>query len=286
MTGRVFDISRGCVDDGPGLRTTVFLKGCHLTCPWCHNFEGKSFRPEIAFDESICIGCKTCQQACSRTWSPDGWRIECTACGACAQACPSGARRLVGREITPDELVSEIAVDQDFFEGTGGGVTFSGGEPLSQPGFLFACASKIKKRGIHLAVETSGYWPARYVAKLERWFDLVLFDLKHVDLEKCRSELGTGSRDALYNLESILFSKLAVEVRITLVPGFNDSDDDLRQLAEFLRSAPRRPPVRLQPFHRLAASKQDLFDQVYPFAGLCPTGEERIMEAKELFADR
>jgi pyruvate formate lyase activating enzyme len=286
MTGRVFDISPGCVDDGPGLRTTVFLKGCHLTCPWCHNFEGKSFQPEIALDAAKCIGCTSCQQACSRTWSPDNWRLGCMACGACAQACPSGARRLVGHEMTVVDLVSEIAADQDFFEGTGGGVTFSGGEPLAQPDFLFACAGRIKQRGIHLAVETSGYWPALYLAELEKWFDLVLFDLKHVDLEKCRSQLGTGSRNALINLESILRSELAVEVRITLVPGFNDSDDDLRQLADFLRAAPRQPPVRLQPFHRLAASKQDLFDRVYPSAGLCPTTNERIRKAKGIFADQ
>ena len=159
-TGRVFDISRGCVDDGPGYRTVVFLKGCNLDCPWCHNPEGKSFDAQIAFDASRCIGCSACREACPRTWqNRQTWRDGCTACGRCAEACPSGARRLVGRTLTVDELVAEVAVDGDFFKGTGGGVTFSGGEPLAQPEFLFACSEAFRRKGLHVAVETSGSWP-------------------------------------------------------------------------------------------------------------------------------
>ncbi|MFC1654662.1 glycyl-radical enzyme activating protein, partial [Myxococcota bacterium] len=181
--GRIFDISRACVDDGPGLRTTVFFKGCNLTCPWCHNLEGKSFDPEIAYDKNQCISCGKCEETCPRTWSKAGFRDGCTACGKCTETCPSGARRLVGREMTVDELVHEVSTDLDFYTGTDGGVTFSGGEPLAQPDFLFACASRLKSNSVHLAIETSGYWPAKYVEMISKTFDLVLFDLKHVDLE-------------------------------------------------------------------------------------------------------
>jgi len=282
MKGRVFDISKGCVDDGPGLRTTVFFKGCHLTCPWCHNLEGKSFEPEIAWDKSKCISCGKCEETCQRTWSEKGFRDGCTACGRCAETCPSGARRLVGKEMTADELVAEVMTDFDFYQGTGGGVTFSGGEPLAQPDFLFACAGKLKEKDIHLALETSGYWPSKFIDKIQKTFDLILFDLKHVDLKKCKQSLGTGSQNALSNLKSILDSQLPVEVRITLIPGFNDSDADLKSMAAFLNNSPRKPDILLQPFHRLAVSKQDLFDREYPYADRSPTPPERLKQAAQI----
>ena len=283
--GRIFDISRACVDDGPGLRTTVFFKGCHLTCPWCHNLEGKSFDPEIAFDQTKCISCGKCEETCQRTWMKDAWRDGCTACGKCTETCPSGARRLVGQEMTADELVREVSTDLDFYAGTGGGVTFSGGEPLAQPDFLFSCASKLKDAGVHLAVETSGYWPAKFIEKISKTFDLVLFDLKHVDLNKCKQSLGTGSKNALSNLKTILESQLPIEVRITLIPGFNDSEADLTAMADFLNNGTRKPEVLLQPFHRLAVSKQGLFDRLYPCADFTPTTPERLKQATQFFAN-
>ncbi len=283
MNGRVFDISRGCTDDGPGLRTTVFFKGCKLDCPWCHNPEGKSHKPEIAFDQNACIGCGECEKACPRDWSPDGFRAGCTACGKCAEICPSGARRLVGREMSVGELVTELASDLDFTNGTGGGVTFSGGEPLAQPEFLFACAGKLHEIGVHLAVETSGYWPVKFADRICGLFDLVLFDLKHVDPDKCRKFLGTRSKNALVNLKRLLASSIAMEIRITLIPGFNDSSADLAAMAGFLAELPRRPPVRLQAFHRLAVSKQDLFARSYPYASFQPVSEKRLAEADLFF---
>ncbi|NOZ88114.1 MAG: glycyl-radical enzyme activating protein [Deltaproteobacteria bacterium] len=286
MIGRIFDISRGCTDDGPGLRTTVFLKGCNLSCPWCHNIEGKSFEPEIAYDVKACIDCGLCEQACPRQWTAEGWRHGCTACGTCAAICPTRARKLVGRDITPDELVSEISRDMAFFLGTGGGVTFSGGEPLAQPNFLFACAGKLKELGIHLAVETSGYWPNRYVSNLVKLFDMILFDLKHVDPEKCRRSLGTDSQIALENLKSLIRSRLFIEVRITLIPGFNDANADLYAMADWLKANPKIPPVRIQPFHRLAVSKQELFQRAYAYAYFPPTPPARLRKAEQIFALR
>lgn len=285
-TGRVFDISRGCVDDGPGLRTVIFLKGCHLDCPWCHNLEGKSFEPELAFDASRCINCGQCQEVCLRDWlrsEPEAWREGCVVCGRCAERCPSQARRLVGREFDVEELVAEALVDEDFFAGTGGGVTFSGGEPLAQAEFLFACATRLREHGTHVAVETSGFWPARLVAEVVKHFDLVLFDLKHVDSVKGKEALGRECRAALANLERILGTSVPVEVRLTLVPGFNDTESELAAIARWLSERDRLPPVRLQPFHRLAVAKQELFGRAYLYAGYPSLSGERLKHATEVF---
>ncbi len=289
-SGTVFDVSRGCTEDGPGLRTVVFFKGCGLGCPWCHNPEGKSFQPQILFDLARCIGCKSCERACpsARPWwsrllrAPWDWRAGCTACGRCAEACPSRARRLSGREVSADVLCTEVMADMDFFEGTGGGVTFSGGEPLAQPDFLFSCAARLRDSGVHLAVETSGFWPPERLDGIRDLFDLVLFDLKHVNPAPCRRVLGTGNDTALANLLNLLGTDMPVELRITLVPGFNDSDDDLLAMAAWLKTCARLPQVRLQPFHRLALAKQDLLGRPYPYADLDPTPPRKLMHAADL----
>ena len=290
-TGTVFDISRGCFEDGPGLRTVVFLKGCNVDCPWCHNLEGKSFAPELAFDRTRCIGCDSCRRVCPRSWprspaDPQGWRRGCTACGRCAETCPSEARKLLGRHMDVDTLVSEVVVDRDFFDGTGGGVTFSGGEPLAQPEFLFACARALSEQGIHTTVETSGYWPRRLQSELRQDFDLVLFDLKHVDLKRCRKALGVSSSSALENLRALLATEQDLELRITVVPGFNDTAEDLNRIADWLVQRDRLPTVRLQPFHRMALAKQDLLQRTYPYAAHRPLTRRRLSEAAALFAAR
>ena len=283
-TGRVFDISRGCVEDGPGLRTVVFMKGCGLDCPWCHNPEGKSVAPEIAFDASLCLGCRKCNEACHRTWDYKAalaWRHGCSACGRCAQACPSGARRLVGREYRVEELVEEALEDAEFFAGTGGGVTFSGGEPLTQPEFLFDCAKSLKKRGVHVAVETSGFWPETLREGLVRWFDLVLFDLKLADPARFRKFLGKDNAQALGNLRGLLETRKPVELRLTLIPGFNDRPEDLSDMAAWLGKCPRIPELRVIPFHRLASSKAALFGREYRYAKVPATSREQLAEAVE-----
>ncbi|MBI5528796.1 MAG: glycyl-radical enzyme activating protein [Deltaproteobacteria bacterium] len=324
MNGLIFDVSRGCVDDGPGYRTVVFLKGCALDCPWCHNPEGKSFQPEIAFDPAKCLSCGACQAACPRQRAhdlrppthdmglgprdskppapgyglrtPDSvvsrrssgvshqWRLGCTACGKCAVACPSGARRLAGEEYTVGALVDEVTADLPFFSGTGGGVTFSGGEPMARPDFVFECAKMLRARGIHVAVETAGFWPVQLVRKLVDGVDLILFDIKHVDARAFRKATGKDVSPVLKNLETTLASDLPVELRLTLIPGFNDSAADLKAIAKFLKCMPRMPPVTLQPFHRLAVSKQAIFDCAYPYAGARPVTRKELGTARRTLA--
>lgn len=285
--GRIFDISRGCVDDGPGLRTVVFLKGCPLGCPWCHNPEGKSFKPLIAWDAVRCIGCKKCREACPRDWDfeiPGAWREGCTACGRCAEVCPSGARRVVGKDMDAGEVVKDVLRDEDFFRGTGGGVTFSGGEPFFQPEFLEECLIALKSKGIHTAVETSGFWD-RSKLSLAQKFDLVLFDLKHVDSGKFRKATAKDNLPILENLSVLSSSSVPVEIRITIVPDFNEKEEDIRAMARFLKGFKRIPPVRLQPFHRLAKAKADVFGLSYPYSAYEPVSGETLKFAASLFKE-
>lgn len=253
LHGRVFDIATGCFHDGPGLRTVVFLKGCRLRCPWCHNPEGLAFEQEVVVDASRCTGCGACRSACPLGSRAPG--VACRACGACVEACPAGARRIAGRDLTVDELTAEVLRDRDFFEGTGGGVTFSGGEPLAQPAFLFACADALHAAGVSVAVETSGFWPTELAAALAEHVDLVLFDLKHVDLERFRHVTGRDGEVILENLDVLLARGVLLELRVTLVSGFNDSDADLDRIATWIGQRDPRPPVRCIPAHGLARAK-------------------------------
>lgn len=277
--GRVFDVSKGCVDDGPGLRTVVFLKGCHLDCLWCHNPEGKDRGPQIAFHSRLCISCSRCREACPRTSNAVSWREGCLSCGRCTTVCPSGAKRLVGETMEASELVTEVIADRDFFMGTGGGVTFSGGEPMVQPGFVFAVADELKRQGVHVAVETAGFWPRRLVPELSARVDLVIFDLKHVRPDRFQQNLGADYGVALENLERLIESRVELELRITLVPGFNDSDADLEALSDWLRPRARGVSLRLQAFHRMGAAKEDILGSAYPYASVAPLPRERLIEA-------
>ncbi|MCK6531502.1 MAG: glycyl-radical enzyme activating protein [Polyangiaceae bacterium] len=289
--GRVFDVSKGCVHDGPGLRTVVFLKGCALGCPWCHNLEGTSHRPQIAYDAALCIRCGRCVEACPRNpgaWALDGtdaWRDGCDLAGRCVEVCPSGARRKVGRELSVEELVREVLVDADFFRGTGGGVTFSGGEPLLQADFVFACAAELATRNVHVAVQTAGLWPRRHVAELAERADLVLFDLKHCDAAAITRVMGVDGRAILENLDALLATDVELELCVTLVPGFNSGRDELEAIARWLRQRPRVPAVKLQPFHRLASGKAALYGTRYPHADTTPPGDAELEAAARLLRE-
>jgi len=276
--GRIFDISRGCVDDGPGLRTVVFLKGCLLKCPWCHNPEGKSFEPIIAYDVKRCIGCKECKRVCPREWDfevPYSWRKGCEACGLCAEVCPSKARKLVGRDVDAESLIKEIMKDEDFFNGTDGGVTFSGGEPFFQAEFLKECLSLLKERNIHTAVETSGFFDEEKISIAEK-FDLVLFDLKHVDSEKFKKATGKDNSIILKNLLHLFSKEIPLEIRITVVPEFNDTEDDILLIARWLKNTGRPVFVRLLPFHRMAKAKEEIFGVSYPYSNYQSVSQEKI----------
>lgn len=306
LTGRVFDISRACVHDGPGLRTVVYLKGCHLDCPWCHNIEGKSFEPEFSFDEKRCIAKTVNYKACTAdcpvktnppTQAPLGYPAPLLKGGLLrteevelltkiAGLCPPKAVKLVGADYTVGILVEELIKDAVFFKQTNGGVTFSGGEPMAQHEFLFVCADALRSKGIHLAMETSGFWSSGLAKDVIKRFDFVLFDIKHTDPGKYKRFTGADNNTVLDNLVQLLGSNIGVELRITLVPGFNDSDDDMKVIAGFLKTLGRIPPVRLLLFHRLAVSKQALFRRTYPYAQTPVLPVNRLSEVALLLQDK
>jgi pyruvate formate lyase activating enzyme len=261
-TGRIFDIKRFAIHDGPGIRTTLFLKGCPLSCIWCHNPEGLKSEPEIAFDQKKCLaGCALCREACPNSalsLKNGGVEIDaarCLLCGTCAEACPSLALTLIGYKMSPTKAAAEIERDRAFFEESGGGVTFSGGEPLLQPEFLKEVLKLCRKQGIHTCLDTCGYAPPSALRDISGYVDLFLYDLKMVDSEKHTRFTGVSNRRILTNLVDLCRSGRSVVVRIPLIPGLNDGREDMRSTGEFLGSLEGLKSVRLLPYHDIARDK-------------------------------
>ncbi len=262
-TGLIFNILKFCVHDGPGIRTTVFLKGCPLNCWWCHNPEGLSRDRNLSYRSDLCIACGDCYLACSngaveavyggfeQVWE------ACRSCGCCADACFTGAREIIGREITVEEVLEEVRKDKVFYEESGGGVTFSGGEPLMQPDFLYHTIRACHEAGIHTAVETSGYVPWEDVERIVEYTDLFLYDLKTIDEEVHRTYTGVSNVPILKNLERLASVHNELVVRIPLIPGVNDREADREGFSRFIASLKNVKEVNLLPFHIAGSHKCD-----------------------------
>jgi len=278
----VFNLMRFSTEDGPGLRTTVFLKGCPLTCPWCHNPESQSPEVEVIFRERRCIGCGSCAFVCPQgILGPGGIRAgegarECLRCGTCASVCPAEAREAVGREMTAAQVMAEILKDRDFFEESGGGVTFSGGEPLAQPEFLTALLLSCREAEIHTAVDTSGAAPAGVVDRVAPLTDLFLYDLKVMDDRRHRELTGAGNGLILANLVRLVEAGRRVVVRVPVIPGYNDDQANLAALAGFLGGLEPRPRVELLPYHAIGLEKYRLLGRAEPPPGLVSLPAERL----------
>ncbi len=262
-TGLVFDVQRFSVHDGPGIRTTVFLKGCPLACRWCHNPEGMRTAPEILVTPDRCIACGACVDACPHglpSGIDAGWaepRERCEACGLCADACPTGARRLAGRAMTVEGLVDQATRDRVFYEQSGGGVTFSGGEPLSQAEFVFACLESLSELGVHTAVDTCGLVDREVLLRAAGLADLFLFDIKHADEVSHAEWVGAPNDRILANLEALAAVHTAIWVRIPVIPGANDDTENLRRTAALAASLPGILQVSLLPYHELGEDKRE-----------------------------
>lgn len=258
----VFDIKKYAIHDGPGIRTTVFFKGCPLRCAWCHNPEGQSTSPEVMVKPSRCLaGCRACVPACPRgaiVRTGAGLRVDrskCDGCGDCAAACPSEALELAGLPMDVPAIIDAVFKDRIFHESSGGGVTFSGGEPLAQPEALEALLDECRLREAHTAVDTCGHVPARVMARFAGRADLFLYDLKVMDDAKHRKWTGVSNALILENLKALAASGQRLVIRIPLVAGVNDDPDNIRRTAEFVRSLKDVERISLLPYHGLARDK-------------------------------
>ncbi len=289
MTGRVFDIQRFSIHDGPGIRTTVFLKGCPLSCRWCCNPESQSADPDITWFGEKCSACGTCVEACKRdAVVVDGAgrrrveRARCDLCGDCVSLCPGEALTIVGRSMTVDDVLREVASDAIFYSRSGGGLTLSGGEPLAQPTFAAELLRRYKSDyvGLHTTVETCGEAPWEDVVPVAPHVDLFLYDIKHMDTAAHRRHTGTGNERILENAARLAEGGASIVVRVPLVPGVNDGEANLRQTAEFARSVLHVDRIDLLPYHRLGEPKYSRLGRCYPFAGVGPASDLSVASAR------
>lgn len=262
MRGIVFDIQKFSVNDGPGVRTTVFLKGCQMKCLWCHNPESLSVKPQLSFSKDKCVGCRECETVCPKSvhsFDPEGNHhvdfSACDACGKCVDACIHGALKIYGKEQSVDEVFSEVAKDKIYFDKSGGGMTLSGGEALKQFDFSLALAKKCKEHGIHVCVETNGASKPEHYRQIAPYVDLFLFDYKATGEEKHKDLTGLSQSFVNQNLDLLNEIGAQVILRCPLIPGYNLSEGHLEAIAELSNAMPNIQKVEILPYHNFGKSK-------------------------------
>jgi pyruvate formate lyase activating enzyme len=306
-TGIIYDIQGFSVQDGPGIRTTVFLKGCPLRCPWCHSPESQRFDVQLSWQARKCVGideCGLCLDCCPHgAITPSGdlldtpgagrparpvaidWE-ECDDCGLCAEKCPAAALSLWGKRYTVQEVVERAVRDRPFFERSGGGVTVSGGEPLSQAAFTLALLRALKDQGLHTALDTTGCAPWAVVEKTLPFTDLYLLDLKSLDSEAHRTVVGVPNALILENARRLAAGGAALQVRIPLIPRFNDTADSLRRSGEFIASLGEAVRlVQLLPYHAMGVSKWERIRPEGPVLEASAPAENAVEEARAILEE-
>ncbi|ODM27434.1 glycyl-radical enzyme activating protein family [Clostridium sp. Bc-iso-3] len=259
----VFEIERYGIEDGPGIRTVVFLKGCALRCKWCANPESQLFEKQIMFKSNLCKNCRKCLEVCPRKCIEDmeGYGYittgkECNQCGACVDNCYVNARSIVGIDYTVDEVIKEVLKDEQYYKMSGGGVTFSGGEPFFHYEFINECASELKKYGISILIETCGHVPLKNIQVCSENIDYIFFDIKHMDTNKHKTLTGVGNELILENLLWLNNNFMGeLSVRYPYIPGCNDDRQDIETFLDYISKLKNVKQVYFLPYHKLGISK-------------------------------
>jgi pyruvate formate lyase activating enzyme len=256
LTGCVFDIKKYAIHDGPGIRTTVFLKGCPLRCKWCHNPESWKMNPELSLRRGRCIGCGRCVEACALGAISMDENLpitdieKCTMCGQCVDACLTGAREIIGQEMSVNDVMTEIEKDRIFYDQSGGGATFSGGEPLMQPEFLTALLDQCRVWGIHTAVDTTCYAEPQVFRETADKADMFLCDIKHMDNQMHKDYTGVGNDLILKNIRELAKAGVKMIIRVPVIPGFNDDRKNIEMTADFVKSLENTDRIDILPYNR------------------------------------
>ncbi len=273
----IFDIERNSFVDGPGIRTTVFFKGCNLKCAWCHNPESWNSNPQMLFYENKCINCGKCKSVCPYKLT------QCDFCGKCTFFCPVDARRIVGKKYTTDEIFTEIIKDKPYYENSDGGVTFSGGECMLQITSLLQLLKKCKENGIHTAVDTAGNVPFEYFEKILPYTDLFLYDIKIFDSEKHKKYIGVGNELILENLKKLFSLNAKIWIRIPVIANVNDSVEEMQLIKTFLDKCGVPEKIELLPYHTMGENKQLALKRETPH--FVPPTAFKLAELKKIFCE-
>ena len=288
LEGTVFDIQRFSLHDGPGIRTIVFLKGCPLRCRWCSNPESQKPSREIMYNAAKCIRCGTCREVCPKGAISDRnpqYPIVtelCDWCGLCCEQCPTEALKWSGRLMRVSEALAAIENDREFYDSSGGGVTFSGGEPLHQPAFLRDLLAASHSKGIHNVVETSGFATWECFKEIITHTDLFLYDLKHMDPAVHKKMVGCDNRLILDNLEKLIHSGANVIIRMPVIPHINDTEENINATAEFMTGR-NIHEIHLLPYHNFGESKYTRLGREYPLRNIDNLSAHDIEPARHLF---
>ena len=288
-TGIVFDIQRCSLHDGPGIRTTIFLKGCQLACQWCHNPESIAFQPQLSYNPAQCVNCLACVRACdfdAHLIDEHGRHLldfaRCTACGNCVEVCQGNALRMIGSEMTVEAVMKEVLRDRAFYERSGGGITLSGGEPMMQLAFSKALLAAAKYAGIHTCLETNGAVPQAWYGEILPLVDLFLFDYKATEPALHKQLTGSGNDQILQNLAFLYENGASIILRCPLIPGVNDDTIHLDAIAELHKEYPRLAGIELMPYHNLGVAKSGHIGESAPL----PTVTAATVEMQEAWLTR
>jgi pyruvate formate lyase activating enzyme len=286
----IFDIKRYAINDGPGIRITIFLKGCPLSCKWCHNPESQSVAAQKLYTEKNCIGAQECIAICPENaleLTPKGIVTDfnaCTLCGLCAEVCPTKAMEMSGKMYGVSELIKIIEKERIHIDHSGGGVTFSGGEPLMHSEFLLEMLKKCGEKGLHRTVDTSGFANTEILLEVAKYTDLFLYDLKLMDTEKHKKWTGVSNQLILKNLIKLVEKKANINVRIPLVKNVNADEDSLQEMATFLSELPgEKPVVNLLPYHNIAIHKYNKLGSEYQDLEMEEPSEYEQNQAVKIF---